>query len=146
MYTKTQTGKLMISVVSLAAFITGMVGILAREYIGLAPTIILLCISGILLFCLMSFSTLTVKIDRGILTVRYGIGIFRKKIELNKIEDWLAIEYMGGHGWGPRKTSEGWFYNVANSGAVRLDLEGGKTFFIGTAEPKKLVNAINSNR
>jgi hypothetical protein len=144
MYKKTQIGKSIISVVGFTALITGLVGILAREYIGLAPTIILLSISGILLFCLITFSTLTVKIDRGILTVRYSFGIIKKKIELRRISSWTPIEFMGGHGWGPRKTSEGWFFNVSNSGAVKLNLEGGKTFFVGTNEPKKLALALNS--
>ena len=146
MYKKTQTGKLMISVVGLTAFIAGMTGLLAREYIGIAPTIILLSISGILIFNLIIFSTLTVKIDRGILTVSYSFGIIQKKIKFEKIIGCSPIEYMGGHGWGPRKTSEGWFFNVANSGAVRLNLDGGQTFYIGTNEPKKLAIALNSQK
>lgn len=144
MYKKTQIGKSIISVVGTTALILGMVSILAREYIGLAPTIILLSISGILLFCLIAFSTLTVKINRGILTVSYSFSIIQKKIELKEIISWTLIEYMGGHGWGPRKTSEGWFFNVANSGAIKLSLEGGKTFFVGTNEPKKLANVLSS--
>ena len=42
-------------------------------------------------------------------------------------------------------SSEGWFFNVANSGAVRLKLEGGKTFFVGSNEPKKLAQALMTN-
>ena len=145
MYKKTQTGKMMISVVGLTALITGMVGILTRNYIETAPTIILLGLSGILLFCLISFSTLTVKIDRGILIIRYSIGVIKKKINLKEIIKCTPIDFLGGHGWGPRKLSEGWFFNVANSGAVRLKLEGGKTFFVGSNEPKKLAQALMTN-
>ena len=93
----------------------------------------------------MSFSTLSIKIVNGLIKVRYGIGLVRKKIHVDQIESLKEIEYMRGHGFGPRLTPEGWFFNVANSGAIKLNLRNGKTFFIGTNEPSSLAKAISSS-
>ena len=144
MYKKTQIGKLLISIVSFTVLITAIGGTLALEYLSLAPTVILYSISGILLICLMLFSTLTIVVESNLITIRYGIGLIRKRIQIDQLDSWQAIEYKGGHGWGPRLTSEGWFFNVAESGAVRLNYKNGKVFFFGTNEPKKVIDALDS--
>ena len=144
MYKHTQTGKLLVSVVGITALVTGLAGIFALEYLELAPAIILFSISGILLICLMLFSTLTISVSDNLVVVRYGIGLIQKRFHIDEIESWQTIAYKGGHGFGPRLTSEGWFFNVANSGAVRFDLRNGKTFFAGTNEPEKLSKYLSS--
>ena len=142
MYKRTQIGKLMIGVVGTAALALGLAGIIARKYLDLAPFIILMSISGILLICLILFSTLSVKVENDMVIVKYGIGLVRKKFLKEQIIDLEEIEYMGVHGWGPRLTSEGWFFNVKNSGAVKLYLKNSKIFFIGTDDSNKLSEAI----
>ena len=145
MYKHTQIGKMLVSVVGLTALITGIAGILAIEYLELAPAIILFSISGITLICLTLFSTLTIIVKDDLVIVKYGIGLIQKRFHIHELESWQAISYKGGHGFGPRLTAEGWFFNVSNSGAVRFDLKNGKTFFAGTNEPSKLAKAISVN-
>ena len=90
MYKHTQIGKLLVSVVGVTALVTGLAGILALEYLELAPAIILFSISGILLVCLMLFSTLTITIRNDLVIVKYGIGLvqtFGNQIHYNNIVD-----------------------------------------------------------
>lgn len=144
MYKHTQIGKLLVSVVGFTAIVTSLAGIFTLEYLELAPAIILLSISGILVVCLMLFSTLTITIRNNSVIVKYGIGIVQKQFLIDEIESWQAISYKGGHGFGPRLTAEGWFFNVSNAGAIKFNLKNGKTFFAGTNEPEKIAMVLNS--
>jgi len=144
MYKHTQIGKMLVSVVGITALITGLAGVLALEYLELAPIIIIFSISGILLICLMLFSTLTITVKEDYISIKYGIGLIKKKFQIKDLDNWQAISYKGGYGFGPRLTSEGWFFNVANSGAVKFSFKDNKAFFVGTNEPYELVSAINS--
>jgi hypothetical protein len=50
------------------------------------------------------------------------------------------------HRWGVRLTANGWLYAVGGRDAVRVGLGNGRALFVGTDEPERLVDAIESNR
>jgi hypothetical protein len=93
------------------------------------------------------FSSLTVEINHGNITCRFGPGLFRKKIKLSDVTDaqpatnsWLA-------GWGIRWIPGKYMlWNVSGFKAVELTLKNGKKFRIGTDEPDSLIHAIQSNK
>jgi hypothetical protein len=95
------------------------------------------------IFCLVFSYKLTVEIGDGFLRFWFGPGIFSKRIPLEQIaycQPFKGIIY----GWGIRVTGDGWLYNVSGMKAVTIVLKSGKKMHIGTDEPQRLIEAINS--
>ena len=142
-YTHTQTGFLMRRLLGAIAIITGGSGII----IALKSTlrsIPLLASSVIILICTLLFDSLTVRVSQQFIQIYFGIGIIRKQFTIVNIQSATIIRNKWYYGWGLRLTPHGWLYNVAGLDAVEIRLHNGKQYRIGTDEPKKLHNAINS--
>ncbi len=135
-YRHTQIGYLTLSILSISILlIATTMSIYGLNKIALAVLIVLV-VSAII------FSTLTVKIENGILEIRFGIGILRKRFPLKDIESCKRVRNKWYYGWGIRLTPHGWLYNVSGLDAVEIKMKSGKKYRIGTDEPEKLVNAI----
>ncbi|MFA6547453.1 MAG: hypothetical protein WCT11_00730 [Candidatus Magasanikbacteria bacterium] len=98
----------------------------------------------LILFILVSFTTLTTSIDEKYLQIKFGYGIFRKKFLLSEI---VTVKQVKNHwycGWGirfclrPRK----WIYNVSGFDAVEIVMKNGKVYRIGTDSPNDLDTVI----
>ena len=96
----------------------------------------------ILLTALALFYSLTVEIDETILIVKFGFGIINKKFILKDIESCHAVKNHWYYGWGIRITPHGWLYNISGLSAIEIKIKNGKTYRIGTDEPKNLERAI----
>ncbi|MDD4983897.1 MAG: hypothetical protein PHH82_03615 [Candidatus ainarchaeum sp.] len=98
----------------------------------------------LILFILASFASLQVIIDEKYLRIKFGYGIFRKKFLLNEIKSAKTVKNHWCYGWGIRRWfwPKMWIYNVSGFDAVEIKLKNGKTYRIGTDEPKKLEEAI----
>jgi hypothetical protein len=93
------------------------------------------------------FSSLTVEINHGDITCRFGPGLFRKKIKLSDVTDAQPVTNSWLAGWGIRWIPRRYMlWNVSGLQAVELKLKNGKTFRIGTDEPDLLVKAIQINK
>ena len=98
----------------------------------------------LILLILASFGSLQVIIDEENLRIKFGFGIFRKKLLLDDIISAKTVKNHWYYGWGikmwfwPRM----WIYNVSGFDAVEIKLKNGKTYRIGTDEPEKLEQAI----
>lgn len=98
----------------------------------------------LILFILVSFSSLTVMLDERYLKIKFGYGIFRKSFLLNEVASAKVVKNHWYYGWGIR----GWFwpymwiYNVSGFDAVEITLKNGKIYRVGTDEPKELKIAI----
>ena len=101
-------------------------------------------IMALVLFILLSFSTLTVAIDEQFLSIRFGWGIYRKKFLLSEIAVLKSVKNKWYYGWGIRM----WFrpkmtiFNVSGFDAVELTMKDGTIYRIGTDEPEKLEATI----
>src|SRR3989344_9069986 len=101
-------------------------------------------IMALILFILVSFSTLTVFIDEQFLKIRFGWGIFRKNFPLSEIAAIKRVKNHWYYGWGiilwlwPKM----WIFNVSGFDAIELTMKNGKIYQIGTDEPEKLEAAI----
>lgn len=91
---------------------------------------------------LILFSTLTIEISDGILSLTFGPGIIRKRIALNDVVDCHVVRNPRWHGWGIRRLPAGWLYQVSGKLAVELTLRSGKHCRIRTDVPHELVDAI----
>jgi hypothetical protein len=98
----------------------------------------------LILFILASFGLLQVIIDEKYLRIKFGYGIYQKKFLLNDIASAKTVKNHWYYGWGIRVWlwPKMWIYNVSGFDAVEIKLKNGKTYRIGTDEPKKLEQAI----
>jgi len=98
----------------------------------------------LVLFVLSSFTSLQVFIDEKFLQIKFGYGIYQKKFSLNDIVSAKTVKNHWYYGWGIRCWfwSKMWIYNVSGFDAVEIKLKNGKTYRIGTDEPKKLEQTI----
>jgi len=98
----------------------------------------------ILLLALVLFSSLTVEINKTRLIVKFGFGVINKKFNLRDVEFGHAVKNHWYYGWGIRLWlwPYMWIFNVSGFDAVEIKMKNGKTYRIGTDEPKKLEQAI----
>ena len=98
----------------------------------------------LILFILSSFASLQVCIDAKYLQIKFGYGIYQKKILLNDIVSATSVKNHWSYGWGIRYLicPKIWIYNVSGLDTVEIQLKNGKTYRIGTDEAKKLQQAI----
>jgi hypothetical protein len=88
------------------------------------------------------WSGLTIRIADGKLHWRFGLGWPRKSVPLERIAGVETTHTTFWEGWGVHRTRRGWLYNVAGRDAVLIRQHDGKSFMLGTDEPRKLRNAI----
>lgn len=88
------------------------------------------------------FSRLTVTVNNETIVTGFGLGWPRHTEALADVASATEVRNTWIQGWGIRKISGGWMYNVAGYDAVELDLKSGKKFRIGTDEPAALNAAI----
>jgi hypothetical protein len=89
------------------------------------------------------FSKLSVTVSGGMVTTTFGPGRPHRVIELSDVNAVREVRNAWIAGWGVRKITNGWMYNVWGLDAVELDLTSGAAFRIGTDEPDKLNAAIS---
>ncbi len=90
------------------------------------------------------FGTLSVKVTDESIVWYFGIGFWKKKIDLAVIDNVRQVKNKGWWGWGIRYYGEGWLYNVSGLGAVELTLVDGKRLRIGSDEPEKLLDFLKA--
>lgn len=101
-------------------------------------------IMALIVFILASFGSLQVRIDKTYLHIKFGYGIYQKKFLLHDIISAKTVKNHWYYGWGIRGWlwPRMWIYNVSGFDAVEITLKNGKTYRIGTDEPKKLEQAL----
>ncbi len=90
------------------------------------------------------FSTLTVKVTRDALIFYFGPGFWTKRFPLEDIISVEAVRNSPLYGWGIRWTFHGWLYNVSGLQAVELEIQGEGQIRIGTDEPERLKQALET--
>ena len=91
---------------------------------------------------MLVFSRLTVTVTNEIVVSSFGFGWPKHTEKVSGVRTAYEVRNSWMHGWGIRKISGGWMYNVSGYDAVELDLASGKKFRIGTDEPTDLAAAI----
>lgn len=148
-YKHTQIGYLML-VVSLAVLVLfSWLQITARAEppsYNSGTNFAMTALMALILFVLASFSTLTVALDEKFLRIRFGWGIFRKKISLAEIVAVRKVRNPWYCGWGIRWWfwPKMWIFNVSGFDAVELTMKNGKIYRVGTDEPGVLEEALRA--
>ena len=135
-YRHTQIGTLMLAMVGAAILIVSAI-LLARgsDRALLLVLLILVVTAGL-------FTSLTVAIGDGLVSLWFGPGLIRKRVPLAAIHTCTVVRNPWWYGWGIRWTPHGWLYNVSGLAAVELILTNGQQLCIGTDEPERLCQAI----
>jgi hypothetical protein len=146
-YKHTQIGYLMIAVTLAVLVLFAWAQLTARAEppsVDSGTNFAFTAIMALILFILASFVSLQTIIDEKYLRIKFGYGIYQKKFLLNDVIFAKTVKNHWYYGWGIR----GWLwpkmciYNVSGFDAVEIKLKNGKTYRLGTDEPKKLEQAI----
>jgi len=138
LYNHTQVGRLMVTIL----FIIAVYFVFIFKTVESDRSIIAVLI--LVLFILLSFVSLNVRIDEKHLRIKFGYGIFRKRFALSEIISVKAVKNHWYYGWGIRV----WFwplmhiFNVSGFDAVEIRMKDSKIYRIGTDESQKLELAI----
>ena len=108
------------------------------------PAVILMMV--IYLIGLVMFYSLTVELSAEKLKFWFGIGVVRKTIALSEIQATKVVKNPWYYFWGVKGIPGGWFYAIAPGTAVEIELSDGKIIQLGTNQPKKLNQAIETAR
>ena len=138
-YRRTQFGR-----VIAASCLPGLVPVVVLVYYIRTPAVnwVAAAVVGFLALVLLLFGSLTVEISGGHVSIRFGIGLIRKRWALDGIESCRPVRNTWLYGWGIRKIPGAWLYNVSGLDAVELKLKSGKAVRIGTDEPQALLAAL----
>jgi hypothetical protein len=146
-YKHTQIGYLMIAITMSVLAIFAWAQISARAEVqsyDSGSNFALTTFMALILFILTSFMTLTVSLDENNLLLKFGYGIFRKRIAIREIVSVARVKNRWYYGWGIRVCfwPKMWIFNVSGLDAVELRMKNGNVYRIGTDEPIVLEAAI----
>jgi len=108
--------------------------ILTNDYIVITVLFVLIC---------FLFYGLTTKITSDTITVCFGIGLIRKRIQLKRIKTVNTVKSPWYFGWGIRIIPNGILYNISGSDGVELKFnDTGRVIRIGTKDSLTLKKEI----
>jgi hypothetical protein len=147
-YKHTQIGYLMLVVTLVVLVLFAWAQITARAEppsVDSGTNFAVTAMMALILFILASFATLTVSIDENYIRIKFGYGIFNKKLSLIEISSVKTVKNHWYYGWGIRLWlwPTTWIFNISGFDAVELKMKNGRLYRIGTDEPAKLESAIN---
>ena len=101
-------------------------------------------IMALILLILSSFVSLQVSVDEKQIRIKFGYGLFTKRILLNDILSAKVVKNHWYYGWGIKVWfwPKMWIYSVAGFDAVELKMKNSKIYRIGTDEAQKLEQTI----
>ena len=143
-YKHTQTGTLQRALLRGFAVISGASGVVVTFKTTIRHALPLLLSSLILLTCAFLFDSMTVKVSRTYVSLKFGIGIIRKRFAIIDVQKAIIVRNRWYYGWGIRLTPHGWLYNVSGLDAIEIQLRNGRKYRIGTDEPVELLSVIHS--
>jgi len=101
-----------------------------------------LIVSVVAAFILLSLFSLTTAVSDADVKVWFGVGLIRRRSDLNRITSAEALQNHWIYGWGIRWIPNGWMWTVSGLEGVEVALVSGRRFRIGTDEPEQLAAAI----
>lgn len=104
----------------------------------------LIFVTVILLITLLTFYQITIIIDDKSVSFRMGIGLLKRSFPVSAISGCTVVRNFPLTGFGIRRVSNGWLYNVSGLNAVELSFKNRNSIVrIGTDKPYEVAEAIN---
>lgn len=145
MYSKTQYGKLIIIITLVFTIVTFLFFDELKQSgpLGEISSLAVVIFSAILTSL---FYRLKVDVNSNEIVLSFGIGVFKKRIDISEINSVETVTNKFLYGWGIRLTPHGWLWNIAGYDAVELSFKNSaKKFRIGCENSDELKAAIESN-
>jgi hypothetical protein len=143
-YRHTQVGWLLLAVLAGAAVATPLFLLSGEVRADPTARIVFVVAPVAMLLCGLAFSTLTVTVDREALVLRFGLGVWRRRVPLSDVTRAEPFRAPWFWGYGIRLAPRGWPYRVSGPHAVDLTLGSGRHVYVGTDEPEALLGALRS--
>lgn len=140
-YEHTQRSRRMATLMWVAA-LGALAATIVPRGMPLGPRLTLLAVVVALAGSAIVFSRLTIRVAEGALHWHFGAGMVKRRLPLAAIAAAEPTRTGVLDGWGIHFTSRGWLFNVAGRDAVLVTRTDGKTFMLGTDEPRALAEAI----
>ncbi len=140
MYKHTQVGMFVVALLGAAIFFVGYFSGAAD-----ASWASIFILSTILFFSIILFFKLTVVGNKDFIEIKFGIGLIKKKFHFKEIKSCKIVRNKWWYGYGIRKSSRGWLFNISGLDAVELSMKNEKVYRIGTDEPQKLSEFIQKS-
>jgi len=120
------------------------VGVYFIMRLAVAPPWIFWLTLAVLIAVGLSTSSMTVVVTNRAVDWNGTLGLFHQSVDVAKITavSIVRLPFISGYGLRIGRSSALW--RVSGSTAVRLTLTDGRTIFLGSAEPERLVAAINT--
>jgi hypothetical protein len=144
MYRHTESGSGLVILLLVSAVVPVLLLFLYSGPDAAMPRVVVAFAVVVLLVCALTFRSLTVAVEGGRLRWHFGSGFPRGSVAVADIVSAERAKTSMVQGIGIHWTRRGWLYNVAASGAVHLELRGGRQLLLGTDEPEALIQAIRS--
>ncbi len=113
---------------------------------GLISTTAFASIALALGVALSLFGSLTTRANATQLTWYFGLGFWKKTLNLEQIKTLNTVRNKAWWGWGIRRYQKGWLYNVSGLKAVELVLVDGRHVRIGSDEPEALAAYLERHK
>ena len=92
------------------------------------------------------FASLTITVSDTVILAEFYLGFPRRTIKISEIYAISIVRNRWYYGLGVRFTPHGWLFAVSGLSAIEFEMRSGKRFRIGTDEPERLAQAIESAR
>lgn len=144
-YGHRQLGTIMLAFMAPAVLVAAVVMARSPEaaHVRLFVLAVVLAMTAI---AILLFGWLTVEITGGSLSLRFGVGLVRRRFAIGDVRGARTVRNRWYYGWGIRYTPHGWLFNVSGLDAVEIELATGRRYRIGTDEPQALLAAIERAR
>lgn len=145
MYKKTQFGK---AIFGITLVFIALILMFYNELKKSDPSGEIAAISTVCAFVLLTllFYRLKVEVNSQEIIVSFGIGLIKKKIQINDIKSAEEVKNKFWYGWGIRYTPHGWLWNISGYEAVEISFkDSDKKFRIGCKDSTELKAAIEGN-
>lgn len=113
-----------------------------EPWIGLLMIAFMVAISGVTFW----FSRLVVEVADEKIAATFGLGKPHRVIPISDVVGAHRVRNQWYQGWGVRKVSNGWMYNVWGLDAVEIGIASDAVFRIGTNDADNLHAAIALSR
>jgi hypothetical protein len=107
----------------------------------------ILTLTGLILIVVSwLFSSMTVSVAAGSVSIEMARGLVRRGWPLAAVQTARVVHTRWYNGWGIHGWGHNWLYNVSGFGAVEMDLADGARVYVGSDEPERLLQAILAAR
>lgn len=105
---------------------------------------VFLLISFIIILVYLLFYGMTTMVNTEWITVSFGVGIVRRRIQISRIKNVVTVKNPWYYGWGIRLIPKGMLYNISGSEGVELTfIDTERVIRIGSANSSRLKEEIS---